>query len=501
MSVEIVKTKVILNGNDVVTTFPYDFKVLKDADMRVIHTDAAGLETILVQDTHYTLTGVGDESGGDVEYPISGDELPTGEKLTLYRRPAFLQLMDLHTQGGFRGETLEDAFDLLTMLAQVMEELTERSITIPVSDDSGASLELADGAEAGKALMWNPAGDAIINVDPGSVTLAIPADLSVTTAKLVALAVTAAKIANDTITAAKLDATDKIAMAAKLEVVQKAGDIMTGALKTAKGADVAAASTLPYNSDGNYKDVTGSAGIAAIATSGTLGTILITRFTGAPLLTHSANLDLLGDVDYQVTASDTIVWVEYAAGDWTMVGLLNNNGITGTGKDVRDTSPTITTPKIDQIDEATGGVGVTLDSVVAKDGEIAEQYLGDIISAAGSILLVSANNEQFSNSDTYEKVKEIKLGNIKNELRVSFDLKKDNSGNAYGRIYRNGVAVGTERITSSTSYVNYSEDLSGWSEGDTVELWIHRDSIATAYVQNFHVRSNRSFWDPVVTTD
>ena len=62
-----------------------------------------------------------------------------------------------------------------------------------------------------------------------------------------------------------------------------------------------------------------------------------------------------------------------------------------------------------------------------------------------------------------------------------------------------GVAVGTERETTSTSYVTYSENISGWSAGDTVELWYKAiGSGAIVSVRNFSVMADKSFSNLVV---
>lgn len=64
--------------------------------------------------------------------------------------------------------------------------------------------------------------------------------------------------------------------------------------------------------------------------------------------------------------------------------------------------------------------------------------------------------------------------------RVTFEIGDPNSGTAYGRIYKNGVAFGTERLTSLTSPVSYSEDLA-FTAGDLLQLYVRNDSAQTNY--------------------
>lgn len=56
--------------------------------------------------------------------------------------------------------------------------------------------------------------------------------------------------------------------------------------------------------------------------------------------------------------------------------------------------------------------------------------------------------------------------------RVSFQLKHaQGSGfTAFGKIYKNGVAFGTEQTTQSATYVTFTEDLT-FAAGDTVQLY------------------------------
>jgi len=110
------------------------------------------------------------------------------------------------------------------------------------------------------------------------------------------------------------------------------------------------------------------------------------------------------------------------------------------------------------------------------------------------VLRKSDDTEQTTMATSYVKMKEIVFypdGPFgKAELRIKFDLKAAAGEGAYGRIYKNGYAIGTERATGSTEYVTYTEDLKGWVVGDHIELWAHA-GLGTippgAYVRNFRV--------------
>jgi hypothetical protein len=109
---------------------------------------------------------------------------------------------------------------------------------------------------------------------------------------------------------------------------------------------------------------------------------------------------------------------------------------------------------------------------------------------AGDNLCVSSDGENQTASESYVKTKEIKIYRP-GTYRIKFNLAIIGSGlTAYGRIYRNGEAVGTERSTSITSWTTFSEDIAGWEEGDLIQLYYHHTGGTGeegARVQNFRV--------------
>ena len=72
-------------------------------------------------------------------------------------------------------------------------------------------------------------------------------------------------------------------------------------------------------------------------------------------------------------------------------------------------------------------------------------------------------------------------------------LLEEKNEDGYGRIYRNGVAVGTERnVSTSPTYTEYSEDISGWSEGDLCQLYVHDTAGNGCISKNFRIYSDLS---------
>lgn len=105
-------------------------------------------------------------------------------------------------------------------------------------------------------------------------------------------------------------------------------------------------------------------------------------------------------------------------------------------------------------------------------------------------LLHSHDAEGNTGAGAYAKVKTIALNSLypdPSTLRIKFDLKISTpGGTAYGKLYKNGGAVGTERINGTTNYVTYSEDIQ-YAEGDTLELYIYKTVAGNAFFRNFQV--------------
>ena len=89
----------------------------------------------------------------------------------------------------------------------------------------------------------------------------------------------------------------------------------------------------------------------------------------------------------------------------------------------------------------------------------------------------SNDGEQSTNSVSYVKKKEMLLNAPLANCRIKFQLKTSNAAHtAYGRIYKNGVALGTEQSTTTTDYATSSEDFSGFASGDLIQIFIHSSS-------------------------
>lgn len=146
-----------------------------------------------------------------------------------------------------------------------------------------------------------------------------------------------------------------------------------------------------------------------------------------------------------------------------------------------------------------GSIPVLPASNPTTDNQTVRKVYADsviIILSASDNLKVSADTERSMNSTDYTKEKEIRI-NHGGKIRVAFDL-KNIGGTGYGKIYKNGVAVGTERQTASGyPYQTFSEDIYVLPT-DFIQLYIRNSAggASYTYIQNFRI-----YYDETIGTN
>ena len=144
------------NGNGVTTAFATGFQFLANADLQVIVTSAAGVETVKVITTDYTVTGAGVSGGGTVTFLVAP---ATGEKVNIKSNVTIDQQTDYTEGGSFAANTHEMALDKLTKISQQIKEVTDRSFKLPISNQN-IDTEISNPT-ANYVLRVNAAADAI----------------------------------------------------------------------------------------------------------------------------------------------------------------------------------------------------------------------------------------------------------------------------------------------------------------------------------------------------
>jgi hypothetical protein len=125
MTVSSSTNKASYNGNGSTTVFAYNYKIFDQDDLTVIIRSATGTETVKTITTDYTVSGVGNDGGGNV---TMGTAPASGETITILREQDLVQELDLVPNDPFPANLMEDALDRLTFMVQQHDEELARSI-------------------------------------------------------------------------------------------------------------------------------------------------------------------------------------------------------------------------------------------------------------------------------------------------------------------------------------------------------------------------------------
>ena len=158
MTVSSTNTRNSYSGNGSTTVFAYTFKIFDDDDITVIiRTDSTGAETTKTKTTHYSVSGVGVASGGNITF---GSAPASGETVVLLRTTARTQTTDYTPNDPFPAATHEDALDKLTFMVQELEETVGRSLKVSKTNVIATSEFTTSAADrANKLLSFDGSGD------------------------------------------------------------------------------------------------------------------------------------------------------------------------------------------------------------------------------------------------------------------------------------------------------------------------------------------------------
>jgi hypothetical protein len=168
MTISTTNIKNSYSGNGSQTVFAYTFKILADADIQVIIRAATGVETVKSLTTHYTVSGAGSASGGNVTF-TSGNVPANTETVVIRRTTTKTQAVDLVENDPFTAETVEGAFDRSVMIGQEIDEEVGRSIKLSRTNTMTSTEFTVDAAtRASKILGFDTNGELSVTSELGS---------------------------------------------------------------------------------------------------------------------------------------------------------------------------------------------------------------------------------------------------------------------------------------------------------------------------------------------
>jgi methyl coenzyme M reductase subunit D len=159
MTVSTTTNRASYSGNGSTTAFAYGFKIFADADLTVIIRSSAGVETTKTLTTHYTVSGAGTDSGGNVTF-TTGNVPASGETVVILRKLTLTQATDYVANDPFPAESHEDALDRLTMITQQLDEAVGRSLKVSQTNVIATSEFTTSASDrANKLLSFDGSGD------------------------------------------------------------------------------------------------------------------------------------------------------------------------------------------------------------------------------------------------------------------------------------------------------------------------------------------------------
>ena len=159
MTVSTTTNRASYSGNGSTAAFAYGFKIFADADLTVIIRSSAGVETTKTLTTHYTVSGAGTDSGGNVTF-TTGNIPASGETVVILRKLTLTQGTDYVANDPFPAESHEDALDRLTMIAQQHDEAIGRALKVSQTNVIATSEFTTSASDrANKLLSFDGSGD------------------------------------------------------------------------------------------------------------------------------------------------------------------------------------------------------------------------------------------------------------------------------------------------------------------------------------------------------
>lgn len=149
------------------TVFPYPFPITQDSDLIVV-PNGVPLNT----DTGYTLSGQGNDTGGNVTFTLGRT---AGDIITLYRDIAIQRISQIAQNSGFSSTVFNAEFNNLYLIAQQLKVAVAQCLQIPNTNNPAPVTTLTPAAYAGKYLSFDSNGNPIpaVLTSSGALTAAI----------------------------------------------------------------------------------------------------------------------------------------------------------------------------------------------------------------------------------------------------------------------------------------------------------------------------------------
>lgn len=152
----------VYTGDGSTTEFDVDFRVLDVSHLAIYKRNTStDVVTSLAYGDDYTVE-IDEDEGATVTFLSA----PTAsEKIYIYSDSPYTQETEIEPDSDLPEETLESAYDKITVLVKQLKERLDRALKFPVTSDSVALEPTLPEPDPGKGLIWDSSGVALINTD------------------------------------------------------------------------------------------------------------------------------------------------------------------------------------------------------------------------------------------------------------------------------------------------------------------------------------------------
>lgn len=148
-------------ANAAQTIFNYTFKIFENTDLNVYITPSGSDANDSTQlTTAYTVTGLGDEDGGTIILAVGTN---ANDLVTIVSDIPSNRTTDYQNNGDFRPPTVNDDFDRVVSIAKKIEDVANRTLISPQSQQNAQQLTLP-APESGRIMRWNTDESGLENI-------------------------------------------------------------------------------------------------------------------------------------------------------------------------------------------------------------------------------------------------------------------------------------------------------------------------------------------------
>jgi len=444
MTVSSTTVKNSYSGNGSNDTFVYGFKIFANTDIQVIIRSSTGTETTKTITTHYTVTGVGDASGGNVVF-TTGNIPTASETVVLIRNVPQTQAIDYIANDPFPAETHEEGLDRATMTTQQVQEELDRSIKLSRTNTM-TSTEFTVGAtdRANKVLSFDSTGELSVTQELGT----FKGDWSSGTAYVVRDIVKDTStnnifIVNTAHTSSGSQPLTTNANSAKYDLIVDAASATTSASAAASSATAAASSATAAASSATTASTQASNASTSASTASTQATNAANSATAAASSATSAanSLDTFDDTYLGAKSSDPTADND---GDALAAGMLYTNTSTGNLKFYNGSA---------WVNVSTGLTSIAADTTPQLGGNL-DTNEKEIVTLSNRDLLLAPNGTGVVEIKGNTNGGTIQLNCENNSHGVKIQSPAHSAGQSYTLILPTSVGSANQVLASNGSSTN-----------------------------------------------